>query len=253
MAPAGTFQRPSKTEQTAFWAESTSLGAAPRSDGTGGEAAGEEGAPAQAEGGTTSQSEGPAAAEEPALAAQGSQDGVPLAAQGSQDGVPLAAQGAQESVPYVNENGGLATRDEYTLITAEPAGEDPLTLSGGWYVVQGQVTATKRIEVQGDAHLILCDGAVGGTTGRALRLEAPSLGVAANMGGGVSCRAHVANRGWLGWARDGQVAGTVGEGRRAEAIQVVLVRRGAKAPGARYGGAAQSFPRPYRKGGTSAR
>ncbi len=96
------------------------------------------------------------------------------------------------------------------------------------------------------------DGAVGGTTGRALRLEALSLGVAANMGGGVSCRAHVANRGWLGWARGG-VAGTVGQGRRAEAIRVVLVRRDAKAPSARYGGAAQSFPRPYRRGGPSAR
>ena len=66
------------------------------------------------------------------------------------------------------------------------------------------------------------DGAVSGTTGRALRMEALSLGVAANMGGGVSYRAHVANRGWLGWARDGATAGTTGQSRRMEAVQIRL-------------------------------
>ena len=75
------------------------------------------------------------------------------------DDAPLVAQSEQDPVPYVDESGGGATCIDYKLIEAEPEGDDHLALSGGWYVVKGQVTATKRVEVQGDAHLILCDDA----------------------------------------------------------------------------------------------
>lgn len=39
---------------------------------------------------------------------------------------------------------------------------------------------------------------------------------------GPLTRAHVAGKGWLGWVDETQVAGTVGESRRAEAIQINL-------------------------------
>ena len=61
------------------------------------------------------------------------------------------------------------------------------------------------------------NGAIAGTTGRGLRLEAlrPSLN-GARVPGGVEVNAHVQNIGWQGW--NGTVAGTVGHGLRVEAI-----------------------------------
>lgn len=44
-------------------------------------------------------------------------------------------------------------------------------------------------------------------------------------------RAHVQDEGWLGWAKNGEIAGTTGFGRRIEAIEVKLVERGDAAPG----------------------
>ena len=38
----------------------------------------------------------------------------------------------------------------------------------------------------------------------------------------ISYRAHVAYNGWLPWQKDGEVAGTVGESRRMEAIKIKL-------------------------------
>ena len=38
----------------------------------------------------------------------------------------------------------------------------------------------------------------------------------------ISYRAHVAYNGWLSWKKDGEVAGTVGESRRMEAIKIKL-------------------------------
>ena len=39
---------------------------------------------------------------------------------------------------------------------------------------------------------------------------------------GISYRAHVAYNGWLSWQKDGEIAGTVGESRRVEAIKIKL-------------------------------
>lgn len=44
----------------------------------------------------------------------------------------------------------------------------------------------------------------------------------ASLAKGVEYRAHVAGNGWLGWVQNGAVAGTTGQSRRAEAIQVKL-------------------------------
>ncbi|MEO2533634.1 C39 family peptidase [Collinsella aerofaciens] len=43
-------------------------------------------------------------------------------------------------------------------------------------------------------------------------------------------RVHAAGYGWLGWAKDGEAAGTEGLGVQAEALQVVLVEKGGDAP-----------------------
>lgn len=44
-------------------------------------------------------------------------------------------------------------------------------------------------------------------------------------------RVHVDNVGWLGWAKDGAVAGGTGYGVHVQAVLVRLTRKGANAPG----------------------
>ena len=39
-------------------------------------------------------------------------------------------------------------------------------------------------------------------------------------------RVHAQNYGWLGWARDGQAAGTTGLAKRAEAVEVQVLPQG---------------------------
>ena len=47
----------------------------------------------------------------------------------------------------------------------------------------------------------------------------------------VYYRVHAANNGWMGWAKNGETAGSEKVANRAEAVQVVLVAKGGKAPG----------------------
>ena len=44
-------------------------------------------------------------------------------------------------------------------------------------------------------------------------------------------RVHVQSYGWLDWAKNGQMSGTSGLAKRLEGIQIVLVPKGAAAPG----------------------
>ena len=44
--------------------------------------------------------------------------------------------------------------------------------------------------------------------------------------GGIQYRAHVANIGWQGWVRDGATAGTTGQGRKIEALEIRIVGGG---------------------------
>ena len=64
--------------------------------------------------------------------------------------------------------------------------------------------------------------------GQGKRLEA----ISARLGGGtIEYRSHVQDRGWLGWAKDGDSAGTSGHAKRAEAVEVVILPKDAAAPG----------------------
>ena len=47
----------------------------------------------------------------------------------------------------------------------------------------------------------------------------------------VYYRVHAETYGWLDWAKNGEIAGTTGCAKRLECIQVVLVKKGAAAPG----------------------
>ena len=51
----------------------------------------------------------------------------------------------------------------------------------------------------------------------------------------VYYRVHVQGFGWLGWAKNGESAGSAGYGRRLEGIQIKLVEKGGAAPGSTSG------------------
>ena len=52
----------------------------------------------------------------------------------------------------------------------------------------------------------------------------------------VYYRVHAQSFGWLGWAKNGEAAGTAGLAKRLEGIQIVLVPKNGKAPAMRYQG-----------------
>jgi hypothetical protein len=51
----------------------------------------------------------------------------------------------------------------------------------------------------------------------------------------------------LAWAKNGEQAGTQGMSRRAEAIQVVLVKQGDPAPATTYKGVTQQYTKTFVK------
>ena len=50
----------------------------------------------------------------------------------------------------------------------------------------------------------------------------------------VYYRVHAQSYGWLGWAKNGEEAGTAGFAKRLEGIQIVLVPKGGTAPANNY-------------------
>ena len=72
------------------------------------------------------------------------------------------------------------------------------------------------------------NGAVAGTTGRSLRMEAFVIHMTDDYEGMVEYCAHVQDIGWMDWCESGEIAGTVGEEKRLEAIRINLVGRYAR-------------------------
>ena len=76
------------------------------------------------------------------------------------------------------------------------------------------------------------DGAVAGTTGKSLKVEAVKITLSGMSGYEVQYRAYVQDKGWLDWQTssngtdisDASAAGTTGQSRRLEAIEVRIVK-----------------------------
>lgn len=77
------------------------------------------------------------------------------------------------------------------------------------------------------------NGEMSGTFGKGLQLEAIKI----NLTGAdaskfdIYYQVHAQNIGWLDWTKNGSQAGTVGFGYRLEAVRIVVVPKGAVAPG----------------------
>ena len=78
------------------------------------------------------------------------------------------------------------------------------------------------------------NGQMAGTTGQSKRLEAICIELTGEMAEhyDVYYRVHAQTYGWLDWASNGAPAGTEGLSKRLEGIEIVLVEKGAPAPGA---------------------
>ncbi|SEW35738.1 Putative esterase [Ruminococcaceae bacterium KH2T8] len=70
------------------------------------------------------------------------------------------------------------------------------------------------------------DGAMAGTEGRSLRLEAMAINVESDLDLGVRYKTHVQNVGWQDWFYNGDSAGTSGQSLRLEGMQIKIVRKG---------------------------
>lgn len=90
-----------------------------------------------------------------------------------------------------------------------------------------------KANVQGYGWLNASNGAVSGKAGEGKRIEAIQLSLTGEMANhyDVYYRVYANGYGWLGWAKNGQSAGTQGLSRQIEAVNVVLVEKGKKAPG----------------------
>lgn len=98
----------------------------------------------------------------------------------------------------------------------------------GWTETLGSKTIIKEeifelnyaAHVQRKGWLKDVHSGVAGLTGEGLRLEA--FKISTGMTGNIEYRAHVQGIGWQDWKKNGEVAGTLGESKRVEAIQVKL-------------------------------
>ena len=84
------------------------------------------------------------------------------------------------------------------------------------------------------------NGAVSGTSGQSLRLEAIRIKLE-NMAGGIEYRTHVQDIGWLDWVADDALSGTSGQSKRLEAIQIQLTGAAAEVYDVYYCVHAQNF------------
>ena len=84
------------------------------------------------------------------------------------------------------------------------------------------VLYSSHIQNQGWEKKVSKNGAVSGTTGGSLRMEAFVAKVDGNKNLGIQYAAHVQDYGWMPWAANGEIAGTSGESKRMEAVMIKL-------------------------------
>ena len=133
----------------------------------------------------------------------------------------------QEKAAYVGFN-NVGDAMEVNQANPEDSVDSSALASTGLPAARPSASSATTASVSYCAHVqnigwqrYVSDGETAGTTGRGLRVEALSLGVA-GVSGGIRYRAHVQDIGWQGWHADGEDCGTTGRGLRVEALQVEL-------------------------------
>ncbi|MCI8293911.1 MAG: hypothetical protein HFH53_10340 [Hespellia sp.] len=93
---------------------------------------------------------------------------------------------------------------------------------------KGTLTYDSHVQSYGWMDAV-ADGEMSGTQGQAKRMEAfrmylanPKDDAGQEIAGTVEYQAHSQSRGWMGWKQNGEIAGTTGQGKRLEALQIRL-------------------------------
>ena len=76
------------------------------------------------------------------------------------------------------------------------------------------------------------DGAMSGTSGQSLRLEAIKIRLTGELANhyDIYYRVHCQDIGWMNWAKNGESAGSAGYSYRLEGIEIVIVEKGKNPP-----------------------
>jgi uncharacterized repeat protein (TIGR02543 family) len=121
----------------------------------------------------------------------------------------------------IDTNEITATHVGKTVVTASVAGQTVHWLVN---VVDGDETVIYKTHVQKKGTMDWVeDGALSGTTGQGLRMEALYLDLAdAEYPGMIEYRTYVQKLGWQDWSADGAMSGTSGKSLRLEAVQIRL-------------------------------
>ncbi len=122
---------------------------------------------------------------------------------------------------------GLSRNAEAVRIRLVPKGQSGPSSSEPAALYAPNVTYTAHVQDigwQGD----VTNGALAGTTGRSLRMEAFKVSAEFGVEGSISYQAHVQDIGWQTAVGDGGVAGTLGQSKRVEAVKISLTGQLAK-------------------------
>jgi hypothetical protein len=136
----------------------------------------------------------------------------------------------------------LSSSTDYTVTYGANkwAGKGTITLKG-----KGNFTGTRTVSftikaktptVSYQTHVqkigwqkAVTNGALGGTTGKKLRVEAFKVKLTnQSYSGGIRVKSHVQKQGWQGWKYDGALSGTTGKSLRVEAVRIELTGEMAK-------------------------
>lgn len=210
-----------------------------------------------------------ASADEPAsdaIASKAPADQVEADSDGSLTGDNAAAEGNAPSAETGGTAAGLEASDEGNGVVDDGSSA---TITGvsvtahvqdyGWMspVTDGSVVGTtgkgKRLEAMyvkllgtdvADALSVeayvncawqdaVGNGELVGSTGEGKAIEALRITLSEELSSQYSIwyRVHSADVGWLGWAHDGEAAGTVGYGHDAQAVQILILPKDSEAPG----------------------
>lgn len=158
-----------------------------------------------------------------------------------------------------NADGGTVTANTKTVTFGNAYGELPTptrsgyTFAGWWTAVDSgeQINAESVVKTASDhvlyAHWVLnsvsvsyqthvanigwqngvSNGAMAGTVGRGLQLEAIKINVKSDADIGVIYTTHVKNDGWLGNSFNGEQSGTTGQNKHVEALMLKLTGKDA--------------------------
>ena len=132
------------------------------------------------------------------------------------------------------KNGGIAGTAGYgyrlegiQIVLVEKGKSAPGGTSLPYAIAPVKISYTTHVQSEGWQDKVK-NGAISGTVGKGLRLEAIKIGLD-NVGinglsGTVEYRTHVQREGWQDWVKNNELSGTSGKGLRLEAIQIRLTK-----------------------------